>query len=31
MESAGVTKDYTGLKDSYNTLFDAIDNLMEKK
>lgn len=31
MESAGVTKDYTGLKDNYNTLFDAIDNLMEKK
>lgn len=31
MESAGVTKDYTGLKDSYNTLFDAIDDLMEKK
>ncbi len=30
-ESAGVTKDYTGLSDSYNTFFDAVDKLLEEK
>lgn len=31
MESAGVSKDYTGLAGSYNTLFDAVDRLKETK
>lgn len=30
-ESAGVTKDYTGLSGSYNTFFDGIDKLLEEK
>lgn len=30
-ESAGVTKDYTGLSGSYNTFFEKIDKLLEEK